>query len=123
MTKITPAVFRLSDEVRCEEEVAEVAHVHADAHGALPSGSQAADLVKDHWQFKTMLIHLISLMHGVALARLRSDYRVSSFEVCPASSFCPFQPSRTAVAIRVCCSECLFDCVSGTWNPENTVGA
>lgn len=62
-----------ADEVRCEEEVALVVQSQA--------GESAADIVREHWRFKLLLMHLISLMHGVALARLRSDYKLSNLEV------------------------------------------
>lgn len=69
------------DEARCEDEVAVVARMHAH-HVQGSTADRAAVIVKDHWQFKVLVMHLISLMHGVALARLRRDFKISNLEVC-----------------------------------------
>jgi hypothetical protein len=63
--------------MRCEAEVAMILQSSAAAE----VGERAAEVVKDHWQFKLVTMHLLSLMHGLALARLRLDYKLSNFEV------------------------------------------
>lgn len=50
-------------------------------HGAATAGERGSEIVREHWRFKMLLIHLISLMHAVALARLRSDYKLTNLEV------------------------------------------
>ena len=53
-------------------------HAH---HAQGSKGDRAAEILKDYWQFKLLVMHLISLMHGVALARLRRDFKLSNLEV------------------------------------------
>jgi hypothetical protein len=39
------------------------------------------ELLLEHWRFKVVYVHLISLLHAVALATLRKDYKLKNLEV------------------------------------------
>lgn len=34
-----------------------------------------------HWNFKLVLVHLVSLLHAVALSTLRADFKLFNLEV------------------------------------------
>ena len=48
---------------------------------AVPKSNPSTQHVKDHQWFRDTIVHLASLMHGVALATLRTDYNMENFVV------------------------------------------
>jgi hypothetical protein len=48
---------------------------------SVPKSNPTAQQVKDHQWFRDTVVHLASLMHGVALATLRTDYNMENLVV------------------------------------------
>lgn len=40
------------------------------------------ELLRAHWHFKLVFMHLVSLLHAVALSTLRADFKLCNLEVC-----------------------------------------
>jgi hypothetical protein len=49
---------------------------------AVPKTNPTEEQVKEHQWFRDTLIHVASLLHGVALATLRTDYNMENIVVC-----------------------------------------
>lgn len=48
---------------------------------SVPKVNPTTQQVKDHQWFRDTIVHLASLMHGVALATLRTDYNMENLVV------------------------------------------
>jgi hypothetical protein len=64
----------------------------------LPHGCLESDQIVKHVQFVDVYTHVVSLLHAVALATLRTDYTLMNFEVC--SSTCTKHHQKGPLAIN-----------------------